>query len=367
MTVTLYGSPMSLFTGRVRSYFVKAGIDFRELPPVSDHYEDVVLPLAGGRRSMPTVELSNGTVIRDSVAIVDHFEAELGGSYTPTGPKQRTISLLLDLIGTEGMYRPAMHYRWRYPEHITLIRHHFEEITPKQASPELTVAGRFQRMAQACNDLGASEQCIPLVESLYIRLLKKMNTHFAHYPYFLGGKPSIGDFGMFAPMYAHLGRDLKPLSLMHEHGVHVLRWVERMQRHDPGFSAAHKMREDYLDNDEIPATLIDLVQHMAIDFVPETVAASAQINAWLDAQTEAISGREVARSVGTAPFNVEDQAMSAATQPFRFYLLKRLQDHVRSVPDAQGAAVLEAANMQALLACQLARDIERDRNLEVWQ
>jgi hypothetical protein len=72
MTVTLYGSPMSLYTGRVRSYFIKAGLDFSERHPVSDHYEDVVLAKAGGRRSMPTVELDSGEVIRDSVAIVDN-------------------------------------------------------------------------------------------------------------------------------------------------------------------------------------------------------------------------------------------------------------------------------------------------------
>ena len=79
MTVTLYGAPLSLYTGRARSYLIKAGIDYRETPPISDHYEDVVLAKAGGRRSMPTVELADGRVIRDSVAIVDHFEAELGG------------------------------------------------------------------------------------------------------------------------------------------------------------------------------------------------------------------------------------------------------------------------------------------------
>ena len=83
MTVTLYGSPMSLYTARVRSYFIKAGIGFQEVPPVSDHYEDVVLDKAGGRRSMPTVELADGRVIRDSVAIIDHFERE---SHTPFAP-----------------------------------------------------------------------------------------------------------------------------------------------------------------------------------------------------------------------------------------------------------------------------------------
>ncbi len=44
---TLYGVPHSLYTGRVRSYLIKAGIDYREQGPNSEHYFKTVLPLAG--------------------------------------------------------------------------------------------------------------------------------------------------------------------------------------------------------------------------------------------------------------------------------------------------------------------------------
>ena len=142
MAVTLYGSLVSLYTGKVRSYLIKAGISFREKPPVTDHYEDVVLDKAGGRRSMPTVELPDGQVIRDSAAILSHFEAETGSHFTPVTPKQKAISLLFDVIGSEGLLRPAIHYRWRYPENLPLVLSHFEEITPKNGAPQFTVASR---------------------------------------------------------------------------------------------------------------------------------------------------------------------------------------------------------------------------------
>ena len=38
------------------------------------------------------------------------------------------------------------------------------------------------------------------------------------------------DFGLIAPMYAHLGRDPYPLALMQSRAIHVFRWVERMNR-----------------------------------------------------------------------------------------------------------------------------------------
>ena len=33
------------------------------------------------------------------------------------------------------------------------------------------------------------------------------------YPYLLGGRPSIADFGFMAPLFAHLGRDPVPAAL----------------------------------------------------------------------------------------------------------------------------------------------------------
>lgn len=371
MTVTLYGSPVSFYTGKVRSYLIKAGIPFREEPPVTDHYEDVVLEKAGGRRGMPTIELPDGEVIRDSAAIIRHFEIENASPFSPVTPKQKTISLLFDVIGSEGLLRPAVHYRWRFPENLPLVLSHFEELTPKSGPPQFTVAGRIAQMQQATTWLGASEDRIELVESLYLRFLKKLNAHFERYPYLLGGKPSIGDFSLMGPMYAHLSRDIKPLTLLHEHGVHVLRWVERMNRPDPGFSAAHGPEEDFLAKDEIPDTLLEVLRHIAIDFVPETQAACEEINKWIDSQSELKSGTTVERTLdGTATFNVEGKRMSSILIPFRFYLLQALQEAVATSPTTESQALiglLASVHMDAVLNMRLTRGISRAHNLEVWQ
>ncbi|MDC0069416.1 glutathione S-transferase [Gammaproteobacteria bacterium] len=371
MTVTLYGSPVSLYTGKVRSYLIKAGISFREEPPVTDHYEDVVLEKAGGRRSMPTVELSDGQVIRDSAAILSHFEAETGSPFTPVTPKQKAISLLFNVIGAEGLSRPAVHYRWRFPENLPLVLSHFEEITPKNGPPQFTVAGRIEQMEQGLLRLGISEDRIELVEGLYLRLLNKLNAHFERYPYLLGGKPSIGDFSLMGPMYSHLARDIKPLTLMHEHGVHVLRWTERMNRPDPGFSTAHAPEEDFLSNDEIPETLLEILRHFAIDFVPETRAACDVVNEWIGAHLEVVEGTKVERFLdGPAVFDIEGTRMSSIVMPFRFYQLKRLQDEVAASSASVREEVIQllaSVNMKELLGMTLTRDIGRAHNLEVWQ
>ena len=127
--VILYGSPMSLYTGRARSYLIKAHIDYREEPPISRHYFETVIDMAGGRRSLPTIELPDGTVIRDGVAIVDHFENERGHPFSPSSPKQRIVSRLFDVIGAEGLIRPAMHYRWNFgDQNFDFLRFQFQAI-----------------------------------------------------------------------------------------------------------------------------------------------------------------------------------------------------------------------------------------------
>ena len=114
--ITLYGGAFSLYTGRARSYLIKSKIDYREEPHSSAYFYDVVLPKAGGRRGIPTIEFPNGDVIRDGVAIIDHYESTNGGQFSPETPKQRILSLLFDVIGAEGMLRPCMHYRFNQGE-----------------------------------------------------------------------------------------------------------------------------------------------------------------------------------------------------------------------------------------------------------
>ena len=115
--IVLYGSPMSLYTARVRSYFIKRGIAYSEQPPhASKYFHEKILPKAGGRRSMPTIEFPDGTVIRDGVEIVNHFESLNDNLHSPSTVRQSAVSRLLDAIASEGLLRPCMHYRWNHDQ-----------------------------------------------------------------------------------------------------------------------------------------------------------------------------------------------------------------------------------------------------------
>ena len=369
MTATLYGAPHSLYTGRARSYLIKAGIPYRESSMSTPHYRNHVLAKAGGRQGVPTLETTDGEVIRDGAAIIDHYEATGGQTFAPSTPRQRVISLLFDVIGAEGLLRPAMHYRWNFDEqNLDFLRYHFQMIVPPEMADRAD--GMMDNMRNAGRAFGTVEETFALVESLYEELLVILENHFIAHPYLLGGRPCIGDFGMIAPLFAHLGRDPKPLAMMQAMAPHLYRWVERMNRSDADVGEFVDCSLGYLNDDEIPETLVAVLKHLAIDFVPETKAAADCINDWLAGQEDLTPGTEAQRAVGLATFDVRGITVNAIAQPYRFYLLKRVQDEVDSLNDDDRAAavsLLEKCDMATLLDFRLSREIGRQNNLEVWR
>ena len=362
---------MSLYTGRVRSYLIKNHIAYKEEPHATDYFHEVVLPKAGGRRGIPTVEFPDGRVIRDGVAILDYFESLNGNAHSPPTPKQNVVSRLFDVIGAEGMLRPCMHYRWNHDhDNRDFLQFHFETIYKDQPHSSKVAKERMQTIRENVNPAwGVVPETHSLIESMHISLLKKLNTHFSQYPYLLGSKPCIGDFGLMAPLYGHLGRDPAPLALMQKHAVRAFRWAERMNRPEPDFGEFDIYEEEFLGGDEVPESLVDVLRQFAIDFVPETQAACEAINRWLMDNPNIESGTEAERFLTMCSFEVEGVEINTIAQPFRFFLLARVQDIYDALDGVQReevVALLRRCNMDGLLQTRLSRALGFANNLEVW-
>lgn len=369
-TLTLYGSPLSLYTGRARSYLIKAGINYRELLPNSEHFTDNVLPALGGRRSIPVVETDSGEVIRDGAAIIDHFEDQSGHEFSPRSVKQRILSQLFDVIGAEGLLRPAMHYRWNFPEeNQEFLQFHFESFVPSGYEKKETATRNMDRMRNAGRSFGVRPETFEIIESLYCELLEKLNIHFGNSPYLLGTKPCIGDFGMIAPLYGHLGRDPKPLALMQKNSIRLFRWVERMNRPEADIGEFDNTQIAYLPDDTVTDSLIDVLRHLAIDFVPETKAACEFINEWISEQGDIEPETIVERGVGMAEFDIKGEKIIALAQPYRFYLLQRVQSEFDLLADndkQEVESLLSDCGMSEVIGLRLTRTIGRKNNREVW-
>ena len=369
----LYAMPHSLYSGRARSYLIKNHIPFEERSTGHESFKAEVLP-KGKLATIPTLVTPEGEVIRDGGAIIEHFEAASGRPCQPPGACQQVISALFDVIGTDGLLRPAMHYRWNFPDdNLEFVRFHFlhsqRDVPERQDKTE----AMMNRMRHAAMIFGVTEQSQAVVEALYLEYLDALNAHFECYPYLLGWRPCVGDFGLLAPMYAHLGRDPYPARLMQQRAPAVYRWVERMNREDQDAPEFFSTGSDFLANDEVPETLIPVLKILAEDFVPETLTAAELINNWLDEhqpESGAVAVGRLAEALGTADFTVRGETITALAQPHRFYLLQRVQDAVIALSDEKQTAVrsiLAGCNMERLLAAVLSRRIVRSENLEVWQ
>ncbi len=372
-THRLYAITHSLYSGRARSYLIKQGIPFRELSTGHESFKAEVLP-KGKLPTIPTLVTPEGEVIRDGAAIIEHFESANGRPCRPPGPRQQIVSALFDAIGTDGLLRPAMHYRWNFPgDNLQFVRYHFlhsQRNTPERMDK---TEHMMDRMRHAGMIFGVTDQTRDVVEALYLEYLDALNAHFEQYPYLLGWRPCIGDFGLLAPMYAHLGRDPYPARLMQQRATSVYRWVERMNRADQDAPEYFDAGSDFLPDDEVPETLLAVLRVLAEDFVSETLAAAEFINAWLEenqpeAGTPAV-GR-LAQALGTTEFELRGVTISALVQPYRFYMLQRVQDIHAGLGSDDRASVnelLKNCGMTDILAAKPDRRIGRADNLEVWE
>ena len=369
----LYAMPHSLYSGRARSYLIKNGIPFKERSTGHESFKADVLP-KGKLPTIPTLVTAEGEVIRDGAAIIEHFEAASGRPCQPPGARQQVISALFDVIGTDGLLRPAMHYRWNFPDdNLAFVRYHFLHSQRDVPQREEKTEAMMNRMRHAAMIFGVTEQSQPVVEALYLEYLDALNAHFEHYPYLLGWRPCIGDFGLVAPMYAHLGRDPYPARLMQQRAPAVYRWLERMNREDQDAPEYFNAGNDFLADDKIPDPLIPVLKILAEDFVPETLAAAELINSRL-AEHQPESGEvavgRLAEALGTVDFSVRGETITALAQPHRFYLLQRVQDVFAKLSDEKQTEIstlLEACGMKSLLGAVLSRGIARSENLEVWK
>ena len=112
--LTLWGTPHSLYTGKVRSYLIKKGLPFRELLPPHPRFGGEVLP-AVRHFVVPVLETSDGRFIQDSTVIIEELEHRFPERpMVPATPVQRVVATLLGGFGSEGLLSVAMHYRWSY-------------------------------------------------------------------------------------------------------------------------------------------------------------------------------------------------------------------------------------------------------------
>ena len=92
--LTVYGSKVSYFTGKLEAY-----LRFKEIPyqyqPMTVEYFNRIVPEKTGAQQMPAVEFPDGRWATDTTPIIRWFEGEHGGmSVIPDDPVQAFVASL---------------------------------------------------------------------------------------------------------------------------------------------------------------------------------------------------------------------------------------------------------------------------------
>jgi len=335
---------------------------------------------------MPVVQTPQGEIIQDGSVILDHFEASGLGkrSIQPQNRTLRAISLLFELFGGEGLLRPAMHYRWNFDvDNLDFLRSSFKDVFPpglNEEEAEQAFLHGSGRMRQAAVSFGVIPETFELIESSYRDFLLRFNRHLGESSFLLGGHATIGDFGLFNALYAHLARDPHPALLMKKIAPRVYAWVERMNGPEEFQDhTVNRQSSELFSHDDVPESLLDMMRYVRDEYLPEITAHLEFTNSWLLARPEIEPGTPCAvplgvneksrRFIGRAGFNYRGVDIETTVMPYRFFLLQRLQDcFIEATADDQAAIrkLFHQTGLEPLLDMRTHRRVERENHLEVW-
>jgi glutathione S-transferase len=377
---SLFGIHCSLYTAKARSYLRKQGIAFEEHSVVSEEYQSSVMPSIQ-RMIMPVLKTRQGDIVQDSADIIRYCEENeaVRHNTVPENTVLASISYLFELFGGEGLLRPAMHYRWSFDDtNLDYLRSEFRCLAPadmkEQDWPQLFefLSGR---MRKATKSFGVNEDSKALIEVSFDEFLQLLESHLKTHPYLLGGRPTLGDYALMGPLYAHIYRDPKPGLLLRQKAPSIARWVERMNTREENWTDYSHVPATLISDADLPETLLALMRFIAADFLPEMLAHIDFTNHWLSDRPTLKAGTNgledpTQRFIGMAEFPWRSITLKTSVMPYRFYLLQFLQDaYEQSKPKDQKAIreLFATTGLLPLLTSKTTRRIARINHLEVWE
>ena len=229
--MTVYGSKISYFTGKLESY-----LRFRQLPYTLKPTTAATLSKLRektGTSQMPVVELSDGRWMTDTTPMIAWLEkySEAPSIY-PENPALHFIGLLIEDYADEWLWRPAMHYRWTYrPDRQYASQSLYDELIAGYWPMPRPIGINFLKIRQLRGFVhgdGITSETRDHADRTYLEALDKMAAILKERPFLLGEAPTIADFGMMGPMLRHFSQDPTPSEIMRNRAPSVYEWVARM-------------------------------------------------------------------------------------------------------------------------------------------
>jgi glutathione S-transferase len=251
----LFSWEHSYFSGKVRAYLrykAHAGaLAFEDVLATPELIQGLLIP-ATQSNVVPQLQTPEGLWVQDSSEILDFCErAHPAPPVIPpaSAPRQRLAAHLIELLADEWMVVYAFWARWRHardgagPSHAAFNEQQWGAVLAPGAHgvKRREAARRFFEAAfgihepdreprgvyAGLRELGVTPRTEAAWEASNDRILAALEAHFAVHDYAFGGLPSLADFALLGPLYAHLYRDAVPGFALRTRFPLVAEWVER--------------------------------------------------------------------------------------------------------------------------------------------
>src|SRR5262245_336278 len=116
-----YVLDISYFSGKLEAYLRYKGIPFERIEVGWREARQILRPATGMIR-FPTVATPAGEWLQDTTPMIDWFEERHPEpAILPADPYQAFFARLLEDYADEWLWRPALHYRWSFPQDARLL------------------------------------------------------------------------------------------------------------------------------------------------------------------------------------------------------------------------------------------------------
>jgi len=386
----LFSAEHSVFSAKVRAY-----LRFKHRQgDLGPGYEDILvtpelisdlLVARSGSPALPQIETPDGKWIQDSSAILDFCEqAHTGLAVVPdaqTRPRQRLASYLIELLADEWLIVSACWERWffsednRQPSHRAFNEQQWGAIfgAGNDGRSRRAAGAEFFESAFGISDprgnprgpfaglihLGCTEANEHVWRGSLHRLLQGLEKHFESHDYILGGRPSLADYGLLGPLYAHFYRDPVPGFALRCWFPLVCEWVERTNSEgclnarqygqklyglgpDGSLVGREAMSDngDWLANDVVPDTLDPVLSLFFDEMWPVLRASISALSAFISSADHVV-GEELPRKTFTAtpgfeslqtgdgpltvPFEIGGVSSRRMVVPNQIWMLQRIE------------------------------------------
>ncbi|HUI25602.1 MAG TPA: glutathione S-transferase family protein, partial [Candidatus Kryptonia bacterium] len=287
----IFGNELSPYSVKVRSYFRYKQIPHewivRNATNEDEFRQYAKLPL------IPLVVTPDGQGIQDSTPIIERFEQlHAEPSIYPSNPALGFLSALIEEYGDEWGNKPMFHYRWWYEaDRQSAAARLAESMMPGVEGAAEMIKGR---MVPRLKFVGSNAETKDTIEGSFKRQVAILNAHLAPRKYLFGGRPALGDFGLYAQLY-QCSTDPTAGGVIKATAPNVLAWIRRMldPRNEGGFEAWGKLA---------PTLMPLLKDEIGGIFFPWTLA---------NARAVAAGEKEFSMTLAGRPYSQETQKYHA--------------------------------------------------------